>query len=269
MKTKIIDIDNVSYRYCGQIEALRNISFSITSGERVALLGHNGSGKSTLAKHLNGLLLPDEGEVRIHGIPTTQRRVAQLACMVSLLFQNPDDQICKRTVRDEIAFGPQNLKYSDERVEECIEFALTAFGLSDKITCNPHDLGYGERKRLALASVVAMDTDIVVLDEPTAGLDPREVALLVTVLQHLESKGKSVIVISHDMDFIAETMTRALCLENGKKRFDGALSDVFEDSLLLEQCGLLLPQIAQLSVHYGLHLHEFNANAFVDRFLND
>ncbi|WP_034643667.1 energy-coupling factor ABC transporter ATP-binding protein [Desulfovibrio inopinatus] len=266
MTTKTIEIDNISYRYTIDIEVLKNITLSISPGERVALLGHNGSGKSTLAKHLNGLLLPRDGEIRIHGIATTQRRIAQLAHFVALLFQNPNDQICKRTVRDEVAFGPQNLKYSAERVEALVNWALDAFNLSEKVGYNPHDLGYGERKRLALASVLAMDTEIIVLDEPTVGLDPKEVSQCIRVLRELETKNKIVIVISHDMDFIARTMTRAVCLEDGCKRFDGSLSELFDDVFLLEQCGLLLPQIAQLSVHYGLHLQEYSAKSFIDEF---
>ncbi len=247
-----IELDNLCFNYSPDSEALRSISLRIGQGERVALLGHNGSGKSTLAKHLNGLLRPTQGTVKINGQHTARRRVASLAGQVALLFQNPDDQICKRTVWEEAAYGPKNLGHAPERIEELAESSLAALGLLEQKQCNPHDLGFSERKRLAMASVLAMDTDILVLDEPTSGLDPHEIALLESVLKKLASEEKIVLVISHDMDFVAENLDRAVCLEQGRKVFDGPVETLFQDEALMRQCGLLPPQIVRLGAHFGL-----------------
>ncbi|BBO89745.1 energy-coupling factor ABC transporter ATP-binding protein [Desulfosarcina ovata] len=263
-----IEIQGLSYWYDTGVCALKDISLTIQPGECVALLGHNGSGKTTLVKHFNGLLHPSQGVVLINGIPTTERRVAQLAGVVALLFQNPDDQICKRTVWDETAYGPKNLGYANERVREQVNASLSAFDLLTMKERNPHDLSYSERKRLAIASVLAMDTEIVVLDEPTAGLDPREINLLKAAMRQLQSNGKSVVVISHDMDFIAENMLRAVCLENGRKCFDGGVADLFEKHSFLEQCGLLPPQVVQLSSHFNLRLQTLTPKDFIERLVD-
>ena len=261
-----IEARNISYTYPQGAVALRDVSLHIGQGERVALLGHNGSGKSTLAKHFNGLLRPCTGEILINGAPTAKEKVARLSGLVGLSFQNPDEQICKGTVWDEAAFGPTNLGYDKERVRELARASLTAFGLLPEKDTNPHDLGYSERKRLALASILAMDTGILVLDEPTAGLDPGEIALLEAVLRQLESEGKIVVIISHDMDFVAENMSRAICLENGCKRFDGGLDTLFADQDLMERCGLLPPQVVRLSQHFGLRLRHHTPEGFVSEF---
>lgn len=247
MGNTAIEIRNLRFRYDTGPDVLKDVSLSVEQGELVALLGHNGSGKSTLVKHLNGLLRPEHGSVKILGSSTEDTRVSVLAADVALLFQNPEDQICKNTVREEAAFGPRNLGYPEDRVHALVSSALEAFDLLPMGKCNPHDLGGSERKRLALASVVAMDTGIVVLDEPTAGLDPGETAMLESVLRQLKSDGRTVLVITHDMDFVAENMGRAICLEQGRKRFDGDVADLFVRQRLLKQCGLLPPQVVQLT----------------------
>ena len=233
----------------------------------VALLGHNGSGKSTLAKHLNGLLVPDDGEVEISGLVTGSTSVSHMAGKVALLFQNPDNQICKRRVYDEVAFGPRNLGYSADRVDSLVHDSLTALELLSKEESNPHDLGYSERKRLALASVIAMDTDVLVLDEPTSALDSHEISLLVEVLQLCKTKGKTVIIISHDMDFIAEHFSRVICLQNGQKSFDGMMVDFFNESELLRDCGLLPPQIVRLNKHFNITTSSITPEDFIDEFI--
>lgn len=261
-----VEIRNLSFRYESGVEALKDISFSIQPGERVALLGHNGSGKSTLVRHFNGLLRPSQGEVLINGFSTAGEKVSRLAGMVGLLFQNPDDQICKGTVWDETVFGPENLGYPSERTEALARSALSVFGLMNMKDRNPHDLGLSERKRLAMASVLAMDTGIVVLDEPTAGLDPGEVEMLEAALRRLESAGRIVLIISHDMDFIAENTSRAICLENGCKRFDGNIVDLFYDREILERCGLQAPQVVRLGARFNLRLSTLTPQGFIDEF---
>lgn len=257
----LIRVDDVSFTYCDSVAALQNISFEISAGECVALTGHNGSGKSTLVKHLNGLLKPSAGKIWIDGKDTKTAKTAQLAGQVALLFQNPDDQICKRTVWDEVVFGPQNLGYPTKRIESLAEEALTLFELAPFKKKNPHDFGYSERKRIAMASIVAMDTPVLVFDEPTAGLDPYEISLLIATLKKLQSENKTVIVISHDMDFVAENISRAISLADGRKVFDGSVRNLFRKPALMTDCGLRQPQVVQLCnacalQHVALSPHE-------------
>ncbi|WP_432734569.1 energy-coupling factor ABC transporter ATP-binding protein [Maridesulfovibrio sp. FT414] len=262
-----IEVQNLSFSYESGTQALTDVSFNIGPGETVALLGHNGSGKSTLVRHFNGLLLPEQGEVKINGISTAGKSVASLAAQVGLLFQNPDDQICKSSVWEEVTFGPRNLGYPEELIQELGEGQLASFGLLEMRKRNPHDLGDSERKRLAIASVLAMDTGITVLDEPTAGLDPQETAMLSKALQSLQAAGKTVIIISHDMDFVAENSSRALCLQDGRLCFDGSTVDLFNGPAQLDLCGLLPPQVVRLSSHFGLNLSELTPQGFISRLL--
>jgi energy-coupling factor transport system ATP-binding protein len=257
------ELRNVTFAYPDGTEALRDVSLSIGNGERIALLGHNGSGKSTLARHLNGLLRPSSGEVWLDGEPTADLPVAELAGKAALLFQNPDDQICKGRVADEVAFGPRNLGFSPVRTGELAADALALFGLDGYDEANPYDLGLSERKRLALASVVAMDTPLLVLDEPTAGLDSFETGLLASALDELGGQGRAVVLISHDMDFVAENCDRAVCLESGRLRFDGPVAELFAREDLLESCGLLPCQMARLSARFALHPARLTPGAFL------
>lgn len=259
----LIRVDDVSFTYGDSVSALQNISLEISAGERVALTGHNGSGKSTLVKHLNGLNKPSVGKVWINGVDTTIAKTAQLAGQVALLFQNPDDQICKRTVWDEVVFGPKNLGYSTKRIESLAQEALALFKLTPFKNKNPHDFGYSERKRIAMASIVAMNTPALVFDEPTAGLDPYEISLLIATLEKLQSEGKTVIIISHDMDFVAENINRVISLADGRKVFDGTVRDLFRESVLMTDCGLCQPQVVQLSAACALDSTALSPNECV------
>ncbi|UZP68535.1 energy-coupling factor ABC transporter ATP-binding protein [Desulfovibrio mangrovi] len=269
--TRGIFMEKVCFSYETGPEVLTDITLSIgntpqgAAGEAWALLGHNGSGKSTLVRHFNGLLKPLRGTVHVNGTPTSQRRVAQVAQHVALLFQNPDDQICKSTVQDEVALGPRNLGYQKEQVQRLVETSLHAMGLTGMERYNPYDLGLSERKRLAIASVLAMDTDIVVLDEPTAGLDASEIALLEAAIRHLTASGKSVVAISHDMDFVAENFSLAICLEAGQIRYQGPVANLFTTPSLLQQCGLMAPQVIQAANGCGVTLETITPEALVER----
>ncbi len=242
-----IRIKNISFSYPDGSRALHNLSLTIETGECVAITGHNGSGKTTLVKHLNGLLKPDNGDVLVNDSNTKACKTGQLARQVALLFQNPDDQICKQTVRDEIAFGPKNLGFEKDKINLLVEVSLALFDLVQYKNHNPHDLGYSERKRTAMASIVAMDSPVLIFDEPTAGLDHLEIELLLKVFEKLQRENKTIIVISHDVDFIAENMDRTITLANGEKIFDGPVRNLFQDDSLLARCGLLAPQMVQLS----------------------
>ncbi|WP_176761182.1 energy-coupling factor ABC transporter ATP-binding protein [Desulforhopalus singaporensis] len=258
-----IRLENVVFRYSEEVTALSNISLIIHQGERIALIGPNGSGKTSLAKHLNGLLRPSGGRGRIGGQQTEKLNVAALSRKVALSFQNPDDQISKRRVWDEVAFGPENLHYAKDRVHSLVEKSLSLFALGPLASSNPYDLGYSERKRVTLASIVAMDTPVVVFDEPTAGMDARELGLLKAVLDQLKKEQKTVIIISHDMDFVAEQIGRVVCLNNGRILFDGPSSTAFRNKDLLESCSLRQPQIARLSSFFELDELALTPETFV------
>lgn len=262
----LLHADDVSFTYGDAAGALKNISLELSTGERVALTGHNGSGKSTLVKHLNGLLKPSVGKVWIAGKDTTMASAAQLAGQVALLFQNPDDQICKRTVWEEVSFGPKNLGYSMERIESLTAEALALFELTSFTKKNPHDFGYSERKRIAMASIVAMDTPVLVFDEPTAGLDPYEIALLITTLEKLQSENKTVIIISHDMDFVAENISRVISLSDGKKVFDGMVRELFKKTEFMTGRGLRPPQVVQLSNACEMHCTALSSHEYAVEF---
>lgn len=261
-----IKVDKLSFRYADTISALENVSFDITAGECVALAGHNGSGKSTLVKHLNGLLQPVTGKIIIDGNDTSTESVARLAGKVALLFQNPDDQICKQSVWEEVAFGPKNLGYPARRIDSLVNMSLSLFDVLDVRAKNPYDLGYSERKRVAMASIVAMDTPVIVFDEPTAGLDSYEIALLINALHILKNNNKTVIIISHDVDFVAENCTRAICLAGGRKVFDGDVRELFSSPTLLKSCGLLPPQVVQLSNHFDMTHSALSPDEFIEAF---
>jgi len=245
-----ITLERVSFSYLPDTPVMRDISLTINAGERVALLGRNGCGKTTLARHLNGLLHPSHGHVRIGDWDTHTKPVAEMARHVGLLFQNPDDQLFKQNVWDEVAFGARNLGYSPERVDELVAQALGWLALADLRDANPYDLGYSQRKLIALASVIAMDTPILVLDEPTAGLDGAENELFIEALEKLSNAGKTIITISHDMDFVAEQFPRVVCMDAGCVLFDGETGKAFCDQALLQACGLRMPQVARLSAHF-------------------
>lgn len=249
-----ITLSHVSFTYPDGVTALRDLSLSIAPGECVALIGQNGAGKTTLARQLNGLLQPTSGSVLIGDWETGTHTVAQLARRVGYVFQHPEHQLFKRTVRDEVSVGPRNLGFVPERVEELVASALEATELSALVDRHPHDLMPALRKRVALASVLAMDTPILVLDEPTMGQDERGLRLIGALLARLKAAGRTVVVISHDIDFCAEHCERLLVLGGGTVLLDGPLDRVFARPDLLAQTAVELPQLTRLAERLGLPL---------------
>ena len=211
----------------GEFRALDGIDLSIGRGERVALVGQNGSGKSTLIRHLNGLLRPTSGRVLIDGTDAANKTVAALAHHVAVCFQDPDRQIFAGSVRGEVAFGPRNLGISGAAQRDAIDGALGSVGLTAEADTNPYDLGYSRRKLLTVASVLAMHTPVVVLDEPTTGQDARGVARIAAIVQMLGQAGRTVIAVSHDMRFVAEGFDRVVVMRAGRIVMDGSAVDVF------------------------------------------
>jgi energy-coupling factor transport system ATP-binding protein len=215
----MIEIAGLVHVYPDGTRALDGVDLAIGPGETLAIVGQNGSGKSTLVRHLNGLLRPTEGTVRIDGRDIAGQRVARLAATVGLVFQDPDRQIFAAKVRTEVAFGPRNLGLRGAELDRRVVEALEVVGLAGAADENPYDLGYSRRKLLAIASVLAMRTPIVVLDEPTTGQDLRGVARVRAIVAALAAEGRTVVTISHDMRFVAETFRRIV--------LDGTPADVF------------------------------------------
>lgn len=211
----------------GGVRALDGVDLAIRAGERLALIGQNGSGKTTLVRHLNGLLRPSEGRVLVDGADAAALTVAQLATRVGLVFQDPDRQIFAGSVRAEVEFGPRNLGRSGSELRSAVTEALEATGLGGEVSMNPYDLGQSRRKLLALASVLSMRTPVLVLDEPTTGQDARGVERVRAVVGAVAGEGRTVIAISHDMRFVAETFDRIVVLRAGRLILDGRPDEVF------------------------------------------
>jgi len=223
-------LEGVGFVYPDGTRALDGVDLAIAAGELVAVVGQNGSGKSTMVRHLDGLLRPTAGRVLHDGADITDERVAALAARVGIVFQNPDRQIFAGKVRAEVEFGPKILGRSKAEAEAAAMAALAAVGLTGSIEANPYDLGYSSRKLLTLASILAMETPVVVLDEPTTGQDARGVARIQRVIADLSSAGRTVIAISHDMRFAAETFARVVVMGAGRIVLDGSPAEVFAET---------------------------------------
>jgi len=221
--------ESVGFVYPDGTQALEAVDLAVAPGARVALVGQNGSGKSTLVRHFNGLLRATRGRVMVDGREVGVRHVAELARLVGVVFQNPVRQIFSGRVRAEVAFGARNVGLSGHALEERVVAALTTVGLESNIDDNPYDLGYSKRKLLALASILAMETPAVVLDEPTTGQDARGVARVQAIVTGLASAGRTVIAISHDMRFVAETFERVVVMRAGMVVLDGSPAEVFAE----------------------------------------
>jgi energy-coupling factor transport system ATP-binding protein len=243
-----IEVNQLSFTYPSGVRALRGVSLQIATGERVAIVGQNGAGKTTLVKHLNGLLKPTAaGGVYVGGRDTRQYSAAQMAQWVGYVFQNPDDQLFKSSVRAEVAFGPNNLGWEKMRVEEQTERALEMVELGNIAKRHPYDLSPGERKRVALAAVLAMDTPIVIFDEPTTGQDFAGVELIGRIVEWLGEREKTMIAISHDIDFCAEHFERTIVMSDGEVLLDGPTRTVLSQAEILMKSYVEPPQIVRLA----------------------
>lgn len=238
----------------GGVRALDGVDLRIAPGERVAIVGQNGSGKSTLVRHLNGLLRPTDGRVLVDGADARRMRVAELARLVGVVFQDPDRQIFAGSVLDEVRFGPRNLGRSGADLREAVEEALELTGLRGLESRNPYDLGQSRRKLLALASVLAMRTPVLVLDEPTTGQDRAGTARVRSVIERASADERTVIAITHDMEFVAELFGRVIVMRSGRVILDGSPSEAFDASGhdLLRSTNLEAPLAARVAARLGL-----------------
>ena len=256
MSPPAVQLEGVTFEYPRGPRALDGVDLRLDTGERVAIVGQNGSGKSTLVRHFNGLLRPTAGSVAINGRPVGQRHVAELAREVGLAFQNPDRQIFAGRVRAEVAFGPRNLGRRGAELDAGVERALAIVGLTGDEDTNPYDLGFSRRKLLALASILAMETPIVILDEPTTGQDARGISRVQEIVADLSTAGRTIIGISHDMRFVAESFDRVVVMRAGRITLDGSPETVFaEDSWpTLASTYLEPPLPARVGARLGLDL---------------
>jgi energy-coupling factor transport system ATP-binding protein len=246
-----IGIENLRFTYPSGVEALKGVSLTVKNGEFVAIMGQNGAGKTTLVKHFNGLLKPTRGRVLVDNVETTKTSVASLARNVGFVFQNPDHQLFSETVEEEIAFALKNFGYKEAAIEDRINWAVNLLGLSQYRKTSPFMLSGGERKRVALASVLAWNPQILILDEPTIGQDHRQKENLRQFIVQLQIQGKTIVIVTHDVEFVAECNPRVVLMREGKIVADGEGKDILTNPTLLEESSIVLPQIAQVFNQLG------------------
>ena len=242
----MIEFENVSASYDGELPILRDVGFRIPDGDFVAFVGTNGAGKSTTMRLVNGLLKPSSGQVLIDGVPTTQLRTSQLAAKVGFLFQNPDRQICCSTVREELLFGFRAQGRADAEAEAKVDAMIERFGFDGD--AEPFLLNRGTRQLLALASIIVMEPPVVVLDEPTTGLDFRECAKVMNVIAELNACGTTVSMVCHDMEVVADYAKRVIAMTAGQVVADGETFAVLRDRDVLARTHLLPPQMVNVSL---------------------
>ena len=242
----MIEFENVSASYDGELPILRDVDFRIPDGDFVAFVGTNGAGKSTTMRLVNGLLKPSSGQVLVDGVPTTQLRTSQLAAKVGFLFQNPDRQICCSTVREELLFGFRAQGRVGAEVEAKVDAMIERFGFDGD--AEPFLLNRGTRQLLALASIIVMEPPVVVLDEPTTGLDFRECAKVMDVIAELNARGTTVIMVCHDMEVVADYAKRVIAMTAGQVVADGETFAVLRDRDVLARTHLLPPQMVDVSL---------------------
>jgi energy-coupling factor transport system ATP-binding protein len=248
----LVEVDKLSHVYGGTVRALDQVSLTINPGEFVAIVGQNGSGKTTLAKHVVGLLRPTTGRVMLAGRERSALRAAEAAALVGYVFQNPDHQIFAGTVEEEVAFGPRNFGWSAGEIQRRVERVLKAVGLEGSRGEDPFLLGRGERQRLAVASVLVLEPRLLILDEPTTGLDYPQQRKMMEMIGELNRAGTAIVIITHTPWLVAEYARRAVLMSHGRKLFDGAVRDLFARDDLLSGAAFRVPEITALSRRFGM-----------------
>ena len=251
----ILEIKELSFKYQDNI-VLKNVNLNISKGDFLAILGKNGAGKTTLVKHMNGLLKPTKGMVILDGVNSETKTVAEMARKVAYVFQNPDHQIFAQTVEEEIAFGPRNLGWSEEKIQERVEYALKACSIDKYRAENPLSLERGLKQLLILASVISMDVEVFIVDEPTTGLSREYKRIIGEVLKELNARGKTIILVTHDMQFVAEFAKRAIVIKDGQVNLTGEIREVFSQIKNLEQSSIYPPQITLVANKLNFEFNE-------------
>ena len=247
----VIEVEGLAHRYPNGVAALEGVDLEIRQGEFLAILGQNGSGKTTLVKHFNGLLKPTEGEVRVGGVETVKQGIRRLGERVGYIFQNPDHQIFSDTVFDEVAFGPKIREMEEDEIEERVSEALAAVGLEGRGDEDPFSLTKGERQRVAVASVLAVRPEVLILDEPTTGLDYAEQKRMMGLVRDLNEAGSTIIIVTHTMWVVAEYAHRAAVVRDGRVALHGTVREVFAREEELREAALRPPHIVSFSNSLG------------------
>lgn len=267
MDQTVFDVQNVTYRYTGDVTALKGVTLAIEQGKRVAVLGANGSGKSTLLRVLDGLYFPDSGSVAVFGERLTEERLQDEAFafgfrrQVALVFQNPDVQLFNPTVFDEVAFGPLQLRWSKDQIRRRVAEVLDLMEIAHLKDRAPHHLSGGEKKRVALASVLVLDPQVLLMDEPTAALDPRSQSRVIDFLIGWGGGAKTVVTATHDLDIVEDIADHCFVFQHGQVVAEGPPAALLRDTALLERTNLVHAHLHAHAVggdhaHPHLHLHE-------------
>jgi energy-coupling factor transport system ATP-binding protein len=242
----MLEVKDLFYSYSTGFEALKGINLTVNDGEFLAIMGQNGAGKTTLVKHFNGLLKPTQGDVLVDGVNTRDISVAKLARKVGFVFQNPDHQLFSETVEEEIGFALKNFGFEETVIEKQVEWALNLLDVVQYRKTSPFMLSGGERKRVALASILAWDPQVVILDEPTIGQDHRQKEKLQQFILQLNKQKKTVVVVTHDVEFVAECNPRVILMRQGQILLDGVAEQILNDADLLAQASIVPPQITKI-----------------------
>jgi len=242
----MIEVKDLYFKYPSGVEALKGVTLTISNGDFLAIMGQNGAGKTTLVKHFNGLLKPTKGDVLVDGVNTRDVSIAKLARNVGFVFQNPDHQLFCESVEEEVAFALRNFGFEKDIVSKRVTWALNLLALTQYRQTSPFMLSGGERKRVALASVLAWDPKIVILDEPTIGQDHQQKEKLRQFIVQLKEQEKTVVIVTHDVEFVAECNPRVILMSEGKIVADGNADKILTDQDLVAKASIVPPQIAQI-----------------------
>ncbi|WP_182256275.1 energy-coupling factor ABC transporter ATP-binding protein [Microbacterium esteraromaticum] len=244
-----IDVTGAGFVYpTGDVVALSNVDLQVQHGEILGIIGQNGSGKTTLTKLFNGLLKPTSGHVLVDGVITSERTVQQMAAHVGYVFQNPNHQLFARTVTAELEFGPRNIGMTEEEIGERVAHAIEFFGLGDVVDEHPYRVSFPIRKLVGIASVVAMNPSILILDEPSTGQDHDTTHVINTLMRRLRDEGTTVICVSHDMPLLADVVERVIVMKSTQIIADASPREVFADKALMARTNLQAPQVTEIAL---------------------
>ncbi len=258
-----IELKNVTFTYPNDFTAIENINLEIAKGEFLAIVGQNGAGKTTTVKLMNGLLKPQEGEVIIDGWNTNDHTVAKLSSKVGYIFQNPDEQIFNDSIYSEVAFGPKYMKLPIEEIKNRVRTAVDVTKIRPYLNENPYNLPYSTRKFVTIAAIMANDPDVLILDEPTAGQDLYGMEVLADVLKFLKEQGKTVITITHDMEFVVKNFERVVVMANKKIISDSDRRTTFWNHDVLKQSMLKQPYVSRVAYRMGLSGNVLDVNEMI------
>jgi energy-coupling factor transport system ATP-binding protein len=264
----IIRTTGLVHEYKGGVRALKGVDLDIYDNDLISIIGQNGSGKTTLVRHFNGLLKPTAGTVTIDGEQTFDRSVGYLSQKIGYVFQNPNHQIFSETVLEELMVGPKNFKFTTNQIKERVEYVVDLLNLKDILKTHPLTLDYTSKKLVTIASVLTFAPKVMIMDEPTGGLDEDGRQLLKNIMKLLHEQGNTVIMISHDMDFVAENTDRVIVMAQGKILMDSDSKNVFRNKEILDKAWIEPPQITQLGVQVDENKIYLSVEAFVSEFMN-